>query len=114
MSKNSKAKGGDAALEIIDLAQLPARDGTGSSLFGSGFEVIQNVKARLTVVAGETGITIGELLGLKTEQVLKLESLMDAPVDILLEGQLVARGQLVAVDEHFGVRILELPGGSAA
>jgi flagellar motor switch protein FliN/FliY len=34
---------------------------------------------------------------------------VDQPVDVLLEGQVVARGVLVAVDDHFGIRITELP-----
>lgn len=68
-----------------------------------------SVKARLTVCVGTTTLTVGELMAAKEQQVLRLDSKVAQPVDLLLEGKVVARGQLVAVDEHFGVRITELP-----
>ena len=67
------------------------------------------VRARLQVCVGETELTVGELLAAKEHQVLVLDRALDQPVDMLLEGKVVARGQLVAVDGHFAVRITELP-----
>jgi flagellar motor switch protein FliN/FliY len=58
---------------------------------------------------GTVEMTVGELLGAKEHQVLRLDAAVDQPVDVLLEGQVVARGVLVAVDDRFGVRITELP-----
>lgn len=72
---------------------------------------LRRVKARLTVSVGSAEITLGELLGAREQHVLKLDRMVDQPVDVLLEGQVVARGTLVAVDEHFAVRITELPTG---
>ncbi len=45
----------------------------------------------------------------KEHQVLRLDRGVDQPVDLTIEGKVVARGQLVAVDGHFAVRITELP-----
>jgi flagellar motor switch protein FliN/FliY len=70
---------------------------------------LHQIKARLTVCVGEAEVTVGDLLGAREQQVLRLDRAVDAPVDLLLEGQLIARGILVAVDDHFGVRITELP-----
>lgn len=70
---------------------------------------LHHVKARLTVCVGTVEMTVGELLGAKEHQVLRLDAAVDQPVDVLLEGQVVARGVLVAVDDRFGVRITELP-----
>ncbi len=81
---------------------------------GALLNPLRLVKASLTVVVGTAEITIGELLGARRHQVLKLDRAVDAPVDILLEGHVVARGTLVAVDDHFGVRITELPTGLGA
>jgi flagellar motor switch protein FliN/FliY len=53
-------------------------------------------------------------MNMKDAHVLKLDAALDAPVDVLLEGNVVARGQLVAVDDNFGVRITELPKAGAA
>ena len=70
---------------------------------------LHQIKARLTVCVGEAEVTVGDLLGAREQQVLRLDRAVDGPVDLLLEGQLIARGILVAVDDHFGVRITELP-----
>lgn len=52
---------------------------------------------------------MGELLGAKEHQVIRLDREIDQAVDLTVEGKVVARGQLVAVDGHFAVRITELP-----
>jgi len=70
---------------------------------------LHQIKARLTVCVGEVAITVGDLLAAREQQVLRLDREVDAPVDVMLEGQLIARGTLVAIDDHFGVRITELP-----
>jgi len=70
---------------------------------------LHQIKARLEVRVGDAVITVGEMMGLREHQVLTLNQPVDAPVDVLLEGKVVARGQLVAVEDHFAVRITELP-----
>jgi flagellar motor switch protein FliN/FliY len=67
------------------------------------------VKVRLRVSVGQATLSIGELLALKEGGVLKLDAALDLPVEILLDDKVVARGQLVAVDDNFGVRITEPP-----
>lgn len=67
------------------------------------------VKARLQVCVGEMILTVGDLLSAKEHQVFALDRQVDQAVDILLEGKVVARGQLVAVDDHFAIRLSELP-----
>ena len=70
---------------------------------------LHQIKTRLQVCVGNAVITVGELMALRERQVLTLDQGVDAPVDILLEGRVIARGQLVAVDDQFAVRISELP-----
>lgn len=67
------------------------------------------VKVQLQVCVGRAAMTVGQLLGAREHQVLALDREVDQPVDLLLEGRVVARGQLVAVDGRFGVRVTELP-----
>jgi flagellar motor switch protein FliN/FliY len=68
------------------------------------------VKVRLHVCVGHAALTVGELLGARENEVLVLDRTVDQPVDLVLEGRVVARGQLVAVDDgSFAVRISELP-----
>lgn len=67
------------------------------------------VKVRLQVCVGEAEMTVGELLGAREHEVLVLERTVEQPVDLVLEGKVVARGELVAVDGAFALRITELP-----
>lgn len=68
-----------------------------------------DVKARLQVCVGEAVLSVGELTGAKLGQVIELDREVDGVVDLLLEGRVVARGQLVAVGDCFGIRLTELP-----
>jgi len=95
--------------QIIETPELTGVSGSGAPILGGNLEVIQNVKVRLTVRIGETEASVGELLNMKSDHVLKLDTLVDQPVDVLLEGNVIARGELVAVEENFGIRITELP-----
>ena len=69
---------------------------------------IHSVKATLSVRVGEVELTVGDLINAKSAQVFALDRRVDQPVDLLLEGSVVAR-ELVAVGDHFGIRVTELP-----
>ena len=75
----------------------------------TGVNPLHQIKAKLQVCVGDAVISVGELMALREQQVLTLNQTIEAPVDVLLEGRVVARGQLVAVDDQFAVRITELP-----
>lgn len=70
---------------------------------------LHHVRTRLMAVVGQVEMTVGELMAAKEHQVVRLDSSIDQAIDLLLDGRVVARGQLVAVDENFAVRITELP-----
>ncbi|WZB76126.1 FliM/FliN family flagellar motor switch protein [Achromobacter insuavis] len=70
---------------------------------------IHSVKATLSVRVGEVELTVGDLINAKSAQVFPLNRKVDQPVDLLLEGSVVARGELVAVGDSFGIRVIELP-----
>ena len=96
--------------QVIALGELPECVSKGGEpILGPVDNPLHCVKARLQVSVGEVSITVGELLGTREHAVLVLDRGLDQPVDVLLEGRVIARGQLVAVDERFGVRITELP-----
>ncbi|BCL94200.1 flagellar motor switch protein FliN (plasmid) [Ralstonia solanacearum] len=96
------------ALALSDLHETGVAASDDVPLLGN-VNPLHRVKAQLTVCVGTATITVGELMAAKAQQVLRLDSKVAHPVDLLLEGNVVARGHLVAVDEHFGVRITELP-----
>lgn len=70
---------------------------------------LHQVRTHVQVSVGQATITVGELLSARENQVLKLDRAVDDVVDLLVEGKVIARGQLVAVDQFFAVRITQLP-----
>lgn len=95
--------------QAIDYPELqPASHPDGAPALGS-FHPLYQVKARLQVCVGEVTLTVGELLAARQQQVLRLDRALDQPVDLMVEGKVVARGHLVAVGNHFAVRLTELP-----
>ena len=95
--------------QVVELPELHAPSGNGHSILSGNLDVIKNVKVKLSVRVGDAVVSVSELMNMNEEHVLKLDATLDAPVDVLLEGNIVARGQLVAVGDNFGVRITELP-----
>lgn len=94
----------------LELPELAASAGTAAAApLLNRSNPLHQVRATLQVCVGQATLTVGELLGARAQQVLLLDRNVAQPVDLLLEGQVVARGQLVAVDDQFAVRITELP-----
>ena len=69
---------------------------------------LMNVALQVTARLGCCTMTIGEILEIGAGSVIELDRASDEPVDLIVNGKPVARGQIVAVDEKFGVRITEL------
>lgn len=97
------------ATHVIELAELKPHGTQGAPVLTGGLSAIHGVKVRLRVSVGQATMSVGELLALKEGGVLKLDTALDLPVELLLDDKVVARGQLVAVDDNFGVRITEPP-----
>ena len=99
--------------QAISTSELETRSPGGAAplmdVLSNALHPLRKVKAKLTVCVGSAEISLGELLGAREQHLLRLNRTVDQPVDVLLEGQVVARGTLVAVDDHFAVRITDLP-----
>jgi len=73
-----------------------------------GIELLLDVALEVSVALGSSHMSIGEILALRTGSVVELDKLAGEPVDVSVNGTLVARGEVVVVDEKFGVRITEV------
>jgi flagellar motor switch protein FliN len=71
-------------------------------------DMIGHVQVSLEARIGTVTMTIDRLFGLKAGEVVEMNEVLDAPMTLLLNGRPVAHGELLAVDDHFGVRILEV------
>ena len=66
------------------------------------------VTVELAVEVGRTRMSVGDALALGPGSVVTLDRLADQPVDLLVNGKPIARGEVVVVDEEFGLRITEV------
>lgn len=71
-------------------------------------ELLLDVPLKVSVVLGRTRRPIREVLGLTPGAIVELSSLVDEPVEVLVNGVPVARGEVVVVNENFGVRITSI------
>ena len=87
-------------------ASEPAREGE-----RAGFEnlrVLENIEVELTVVVGSAEMKIRDLLRLNEGSVIELDRLAGDPLDILANGTIIAKGEVVMVGERFGIRFSEI------
>jgi flagellar motor switch protein FliN/FliY len=66
---------------------------------------LMDVPVQVTVQVGRTNINLGELVGLGPGSLLELDREAHEPADILVNGKIVARGEIVTIDQNYGVRI---------
>ena len=75
---------------------------------GKNLDLLMNVSVKVTAELGTSKMLVRDILKLGTGSVVELDRLAGGPVDLLANDRLVARGEVVAIDENFGVRITEL------
>lgn len=80
---------------------------------GRGIEMLNGVDLELTVELGRTRILVRDLLALAPGDVVELDRAAGSPADLLVGGRLIARGEVVVVDEDFGLRITHIIEPSA-
>jgi flagellar motor switch protein FliN/FliY len=90
-------------------ASSPAGGSTGASAARSwGIDMLRDVEMEVTCELGRTRMTVRQLLALAPGDVVELDRLAGSPADLLVNGTLLARGEVVVVDESFGLRITEI------
>lgn len=71
-------------------------------------QLIHDVKMHLTVEIGRTKMKIRDILDLSDGSIVELNKLYNDPVDVLVNGMLIAKGHVVAIDGEFGVKVCEI------
>ncbi|MCW8932945.1 MAG: flagellar motor switch protein FliN [Gammaproteobacteria bacterium] len=91
----------------IEYQELEESNDTTQTL-GKRMDLIKNVKVTLSVYIGDCELNVSELFDLSNGSVISLDRDLGAPVDVKYDGNVIARGELVAVDDNFGVRITDI------
>jgi flagellar motor switch protein FliN/FliY len=92
----------------IELAELAQEISDAKPMFENNIDLVKNVKVQLSVVLGDAELTVDELFNLKNGSVVTIDKETTQPLEIVLEGKVIARGTLVAVDDNFGIKITEI------
>lgn len=79
-----------------------------------GFDLLREVDVRLSVELGRTDMKLKDVLALGEESVVMLERLTDELLDVHVNGKLIARGEIIAQGNRFGLKIVEMAGQQAA
>lgn len=100
---------------MSDMSEAPRRPPS-APIAAQKFDLLAGVTVRLSVEVGSTMMTLAELAALDEGSVVALDRQTDEPLDICANGSRIARGEIVAVDGRYGIRITELvaEGGSYA
>lgn len=97
----------DSDVRPIELGSVRGVSGAGAP---SGVDLIMDVQLNVWVELGRASMTVKDLLALGTGSVVELDKHAGEPVEIVVNNKVVARGEVVVIDENFGVRITEIVG----
>jgi flagellar motor switch protein FliN/FliY len=81
---------------------------TSTETFHNNIDLLLDVRMPVAIELGRTELPIAELLTLGPGSVIELNKLAGEPVDLLVNSKIIARGEVVVVDENFGVRVTSL------
>ena len=103
------------AVPVVDVrpAAFQPLGGGGPAGGASPIDLIADIPVRVTVELGKTRKSVSEILALTNGSVIELDKMAGEPVDILVNGKPIAKGEVVVIDENFGVRITEILGVGA-
>jgi flagellar motor switch protein FliN/FliY len=113
-SKPSGGSGNEVASEVSGPAETVAPatftnfSPTGVTGAGNDLSMILDIPVQLTVELGRTRIPIKHILQLAQGSVVELETMAGEPMDVLVNGYLIAQGEVVVVNDKFGIRLTDI------
>lgn len=95
---------------MSDMANVPttAELEQAAALMDQNFEVLAGVRLRISVEVGSASLMLSELLSLNKGSVVELDRDANALLDIVANGVLIARGEVVSVEGRYGIRVSEI------
>lgn len=97
----------EAAVEAPELDEFSAAE-AGPGMHDENLDVILDIPVTISMEIGRTKISIRNLLQLNQGSVVELDRLAGEPMDVLVNGTLIAHGEVVVVNEKFGIRLTDV------
>ena len=96
---------GGMSVQSVQFPNLQSGAGGGEQ---GNISLLMDVYMEMTVELGRTKKLIRDILGMGEGTIIELDKLAGEPVDILVNHKLIAKGEVVVIDENFGVRVTEI------
>ncbi len=99
---------------VVELPSFDLPDGSGGQGIGgaghspASMNRVRDIPLDVSVELGRTRLLIRDILDLGTGSIIELDKLAGEPVDLFANGLLVARGEVIVIDDNFGVRVTEI------
>lgn len=97
-----------AAESSAGVFQPLSGEAAGAGVAKTDIDMILDIPVQLTAELGRTRITIKHLLQLAQGSVVELDGLAGEPMDVLINGYLIAQGEVVVVNDKFGIRLTDI------
>ncbi|WP_407276764.1 flagellar motor switch protein FliN [Halothiobacillus sp. DCM-1] len=106
MAEQAEVEAGDAKAQTLDQFDTQkAAQGTENPI---NLEVLMDVPVAISMEIGRTNVNIRNLLQLNQGSIVELDRLAGEPLDVLVNGTLIARGEVVVINEKFGIRLTDV------
>jgi flagellar motor switch protein FliN len=99
---------GDRATAKANPVSFEELNDSGRATVNPELDVILDIPVSISMEVGRTSITIRNLLQLNQGSVIELDRLAGEPLDVLVNGTLIAHGEVVVVNEKFGIRMTDV------
>jgi len=98
------------SIGMVDLPSFdaPALGARGEPDRGGGLGRVRDIPLEVTVELGRTQLLIRDIMDLSAGSIIELDKIAGEPVDLFANGLLVARGEVIVIDDNFGVRVTEI------
>jgi flagellar motor switch protein FliN/FliY len=100
---------GAPLLEALSAGEAVAGKADEASLAAKNLKLVMDVELNVSLRFGQRQMPLRELLELGNGSVIELDRMVDEPVELFLDGKLIARGEAVVVDGNYGLRVTEIP-----
>lgn len=99
---------------MSDMSEAPRIEDSAQDLAGGrNFRLLADIPVRMSVEVGSTQLRLAEIMNLSEGSVVELDRQADELLDIMVNGTLVARGEVVTVNGRYGIRVVEIASTDA-
>lgn len=98
---------------MSEMGEIVTAGGEDSPLAGRNYRLLADIPVRLSVEVGSTALKLSELMDLSEGSIIELDRQSHELLDIMANGTLIAKGEVVTVNGRFGIRVLEVVAADA-